>query len=83
MATDLYVSLSWEGIRNATSLPADQLDTPEVMLGRRRLQDYIFCGPEELFDLKNDPEELNNLAGKTVFESVLKETRAKIEDWQY
>lgn len=82
-ASDLYSSLSWEGIRNATSLPADQSDTPEVMLGRRRLQDYIFRGPEELFDLDNDPEEVNNLAGKPEFEPVLKEMRAKVEEWQY
>lgn len=78
-ATDLYNSLSWEGIRNA---PAS-VDTPEVMLGRRRLQSYIFRGPEELFDLQNDPEELVNLAGRPEFESVLKTMRTELEAWQH
>ncbi|TPX07266.1 uncharacterized protein E0L32_010860 [Thyridium curvatum] len=83
-ATDLYSSLSWEGIRNAAApAPADQTDTPEVMLGRRRLENYIFRGPEELFDLKNDPEEIDNLANKPEYEAVLKEMRAELEDWQY
>ena len=82
-ASDLYSSLSWEGIRNATPAPADRSDTPEVMLGRRRLQNYVFRGPEELFDLENDPEELENLAGKLEFEHVVREMRAKLEDWQY
>lgn len=82
-ASDLYSSLSWEGIRNAAPLPSDESDTPEVMLGRRRLQNYIFRGPEELFDLESDPEEVDNLAGKPEFESTLKVMRAKLEDWQY
>ena len=91
-ASDLYGSLSWEGIRNAgataqadhDSAPASlPTDTPEIMIGRRRLGSYIFRGPEELFDLENDPEELVNLAEKPEFEHVLKEMRAKLEDWQY
>ncbi|KAJ9150911.1 Alkaline-phosphatase-like, core domain protein [Pleurostoma richardsiae] len=80
-ATDLYCSLSWEGLRN--SAVGGQPDTPEVMIGRRRLQSYVFRGPEELFDLEKDPEEVDNLAGKPEFEVVLKEMRAKLEDWQY
>ena len=82
-ASDLYSSLSWEGIRNATPAPADRTDTPEVMLGRRRLQNYIFRGPEELFDLGNDPEELENVAGKPEFGQVVKDMRTKLENWQY
>lgn len=56
-ATDLYVSLSWEGLRNSASTAAAAeedanrsnaatTDTPEVMIGRRRLQSYIFRGPK-------------------------------------
>lgn len=81
--TDLYVSLSWEGIRNATPSSSEQSDTPEVMIGRRRLDRYIFRGPEELFDLENDPEEIDNLAGRADFEHILKEMRTKVEEWQY
>ncbi|CAK7228878.1 hypothetical protein SCUCBS95973_007030 [Sporothrix curviconia] len=100
-ATDLYVSLSWEGLRNSTQAkevngataatandenappPDDGGDTPEVMIGRRRLQSYVFRGPEELFDLDNDPEEINNLASDPAYAETLKEMRAKLEDWQY
>lgn len=85
-ATDLYTSLSWEGIRNAHVGDNNSNvvgDTPEVMLGRRRLKNYIFRGPEELFDLENDPEELDNLAGDPRFKSQLKEMRAELEGWQH
>ncbi len=82
-ATDMYTSLSWEGLRNSQPLPNGQSDTPELMIGRRRLQSYLFRGPEELFDLENDPEEVDNLAEKPEFESKLKEMRAMLEDWQY
>ncbi|CAK7224873.1 hypothetical protein SBRCBS47491_005702 [Sporothrix bragantina] len=121
-ASDLYVSLSWEGLRNSTQTkavngtekevnkttngvtngttngttndtkwvtnadappPDDGGDTPEVMIGRRRLQSYIFRGPEELFDLENDPEEINNLANDPAHAETLKAMRAKLEDWQY
>jgi Arylsulfatase A and related enzymes len=72
--TDLYGSLSWEGIRNA--------DGP-VTIGKRSLEQYLFRGPEELFDLENDPEEVCNLASDKRFESVLLECREKVEAWQY
>lgn len=81
-ATDLYASLSWDGIRNAVSEEVGG-DTPEVMIGRRRLRNYVFRGPEELFDLENDPEEVCNLAGIAEYEEVLKRMRATLEDWQF
>lgn len=89
-ATDLYSSLSWEGMRNAPVTQANPgngdealTDTPEIMLGRRRLANYIFRGPEELFDLENDPEELVNLALKPEYKTILEEMRGTLEDWQY
>ena len=36
---------------------------------------------EELFDLKNDPLELNNLAGSPGHRRILSEHRAMLEDW--
>ena len=80
--TELYGSLSWEGIRNGASYTDAQSDTPEVMLGRRRLASYLYRGPEELFDLENDPEEIHNLVGEEGFEDVLREMRARLEEWQ-
>ncbi|RYO83172.1 hypothetical protein DL766_001489 [Monosporascus sp. MC13-8B] len=63
----LYGSLSWEGIRNAA--PTDQSGAPEVMLGRRQRQKFVYRGPEESFDLENGPGEVDNLAGKPEFEA--------------
>lgn len=54
-----------------------------VTIGRRTLEQYLFRGPEELFDLENDPEEVHNLAGDKEFETVLRECRTKVEAWQY
>ena len=82
-ASDLYSSLSWEGIRNSVSDTTGQSDTPEIKLGRRSISSYIFRGPEELFDLDNDPEEVENVAQNPKYSTVLEEMRAKLEDWQY
>jgi N-sulfoglucosamine sulfohydrolase len=71
-AMDLYASLSFEGMRNS--------EPP--MVGQRKLKDYIFRPPEELYDLDNDASEINNLAGEKEYEDVLKEMRAKLERWQ-
>ncbi len=59
---DLYSILSWQGIWNAASSLQAPSVTSEVMLGGGRLQNNMFRGPDELFDLENDPEDLNNLA---------------------
>ncbi|RYP55688.1 hypothetical protein DL771_012429 [Monosporascus sp. 5C6A] len=80
-ASDPYGRLSWEGIRNAA--PTGQSDTPEVMLGRRRLQNYVYRGPEELFDLENDPRRWTTWRAKPEFEALRREVRAKLGDWQY
>jgi N-sulfoglucosamine sulfohydrolase len=44
--------LSWEGIRNSGS----------GFIGRRPLKAYFNRTPEELYDLENDPAEIENLA---------------------
>jgi N-sulfoglucosamine sulfohydrolase len=81
--TDIYGSLSWEGIRNSAPVPDDESDTPEVMIGRRRLGSYLYRGPEELFDLEVDPEEINNLASKPEYQDQLLLMRRQTEEWQY
>ncbi|CZR58869.1 related to N-sulphoglucosamine sulphohydrolase precursor [Phialocephala subalpina] len=72
-ATDIYGSLSWEGIRNTP---------PPVMVGSRPLKNYIWRPAEELYDLENDPQEVKNLAGEKEYEELMKELRAKLENWQ-
>lgn len=73
-AADLYSSISWEGIRNR--------DGP-VMIGNRSLEAYLLRGPEELYDLDKDPEEVHNLAEEEAYRDVLTECREKLEAWQY
>jgi hypothetical protein len=45
----------------------------------------MFCAPrmpeEELYDLKTDPHEVNNLARSTEHQQVLKRLRAALERW--
>ncbi|WVQ68315.1 uncharacterized protein L199_006522 [Kwoniella botswanensis] len=72
-ATDLYSSLSFEGIRN--------LQTP-VFLGSRSLRDYIFRPAEQLFDLENDPLEVNDLAKDPACAEILKDLQNRLETWQ-
>ena len=72
-ATDLYVSKSWEGIRN-TSKP--------VHIGHRALKDYIFRPDEQLFDMVRDPGEVKNLATDAAYEDVLNDLRKQLELWQ-
>ncbi|KAJ5746744.1 hypothetical protein N7520_011926 [Penicillium odoratum] len=73
-AADLYGSLSWEDVRNSTE--------KEIMIGGRRLKDYFFRAPEELYDLKNDPDEVDNLVNKPEYEGVLEDLRSRLEKWQ-
>ncbi|ORX38013.1 alkaline-phosphatase-like protein [Kockovaella imperatae] len=72
-ATDLYASLSFEGIRN---LP------PPVMLGRRPFKNYIRRSAEELYDIEADPLEVDNLVDNLEYAETLKEMRTALEKWQ-
>lgn len=73
-STDLYASLSWEGIRNASPGP--------VKIGERSLKAYIQRPPEELYDLQNDPTETVNLATDPAHQELLVSLRGKLETWQ-
>jgi N-sulfoglucosamine sulfohydrolase len=73
-ASDIYGSLSWEDVRNSS-------DT-EIFVGKRKLKDYFFRGPEELYDLENDPWEVNNLAGDPDHQVLQERMRATLEEWQ-
>lgn len=72
-STDLYASLSWEGMRN--------VDGP-VKIGWRTLEAYIRRPAEELFDMQEDPREVKNVAQDPTYAEVLKEMRADMERWQ-
>lgn len=45
--------------------------------------DQYYNRPEwELYDLKHDPEELNNLFGKKNLKPIITELQAKLFEWQ-
>ncbi|GFP60467.1 N-sulphoglucosamine sulphohydrolase [Trichoderma asperellum] len=72
-STDLYASLSWEGIRNS-QFP--------VKVGERSLEAYIRRPPEELYDMQQDPREVVNLADCPEYKELLLGYRKELEDWQ-
>jgi N-sulfoglucosamine sulfohydrolase len=72
-STDIYASLSWEGIRNSSK---------PVMIGARSLEAYINRPAEELYDLEEDPREVVNLALNPAYGKLLLECRQKVEEWQ-
>jgi len=57
--------------------------SPIIMLRQGRYK-YIYCDmdPEQLYDLKNDPDEISNLAGQAEYETVRKTFHARVmEKW--
>jgi N-sulfoglucosamine sulfohydrolase len=72
-STDLYASLSWEGIRNS-QFP--------VKVGERSLEAYIRRPPEELYDMQEDQREVVNLADRPEYRELLFGFRKELEDWQ-
>lgn len=78
-ASDLYASLTLEGIRRQS--PAR--DNGDVMVGSRSLRQYIKRPVEELYDLDADPLEVSNLAEMREYSSVLADMRADLEAWQW
>ncbi|KAI9928698.1 hypothetical protein MW887_001915 [Aspergillus wentii] len=74
-STDLYASLSWEGIRNSRG--------EQVTIGRRPLEAYIRRPAEELYDLQEDPNEVVNLALDSKYETLLLSLRAEMKKWQH
>ncbi|KAI0481273.1 alkaline-phosphatase-like protein [Xylariaceae sp. FL0804] len=76
-ATDLYGSLSFEGVRNMPT------GGEPVRFGRRPAVDYFRRGPEQLFDMEADPEEVRDLASDPGHADVLKGMRDELERWQY
>ncbi|RMZ84942.1 hypothetical protein DV738_g330, partial [Chaetothyriales sp. CBS 135597] len=75
-STDLYGSLSWEGIRNSGE------NGTTVLIGPRPLRQYVRRAPEELYDLSKDPLEVHNLAQSPEHQELLLSLRGDIEKWQ-
>lgn len=77
-SADLYGSLTWDGIRHSQPVGKEE----DIMVGPRKLKDYIFRPPEELYDLDNDPLEVVNLVKDPGQQQLLLELRRRLEKWQ-
>jgi N-sulfoglucosamine sulfohydrolase len=71
-AADIHGSPSWQGI----------LKRGDTMMGQRSVQQFLQRPREELYDLRNDPNELKNVAGDPKQTEVLESLRKKLRTWQ-
>jgi N-sulfoglucosamine sulfohydrolase len=71
-ASDLWASSTWQGIyRNNIEF-----------YGKRKVNDFLYRSEFELYDLKSDPHETDNLANKKEYEVILKSMKKKIREYQ-
>src|SRR5262249_42201870 len=73
MASDLYHSLTWQGILKRGG---------KGMLGKRSVAQFLHRPAEELYDVEKDPTETRNLAGDAAHAETLAALRKKVRDWQ-
>jgi N-sulfoglucosamine sulfohydrolase len=72
---DFYLSPTFQGILNRTR-------NKENLYWFKTLKEYYNRPEWELYDLKHDPEELNNLAGKNDYKVIMKELELRLFEWQ-
>ncbi|MFL6550081.1 MAG: sulfatase-like hydrolase/transferase, partial [Povalibacter sp.] len=72
IAGDIASSLSWKAIQAR----------PAAGLGRRSLETFLHRAPEELYDLRKDPDEIHNLAGNPAFADQLRRLRADMQEFR-
>jgi N-sulfoglucosamine sulfohydrolase len=72
-ASDLWASRTWQSIRRSG---------PGAQVGHRMVEKYLRRDAEELYDVRNDPEEVRNLASSPEHQAILKQLRADTEDFR-
>ncbi|MBL8270676.1 MAG: hypothetical protein JNL55_30015, partial [Steroidobacter sp.] len=72
IAGDVEGSPSWQAIHAR----------PDIRLGKRTQAAYLKRPAEELYDLRNDPDELVNLAGEPRAAAVLAELRQQLFEFR-
>ena len=72
-ASDLWRASSWQ---------AQFKKGPDAPYGKKTVGDYIHRQKFELFDIEKDPNETENLAGKTEYQAILKKYQATLKAFQ-
>ncbi|XP_063916654.1 N-sulphoglucosamine sulphohydrolase [Zophobas morio] len=72
---DFYISPTFQDILNRTI-------NKENTYWFKTLKQYYNRPEWELYDLKHDPEELNNLAGKPDYKKIMQDLETQLYDWQ-
>jgi N-sulfoglucosamine sulfohydrolase len=71
-ASDLWASSTWQGIHRSGV----------EKYGMRRVKDYLHRPEFELYDLRNDPDEVMNLAGKSEYHIILESMKLELKEFQ-
>jgi N-sulfoglucosamine sulfohydrolase len=71
-ANDLWKSKTWQSV----------LKKDAKKFGKRTMDSFLHRPEFELYDIKKDPGELNNLAGDPKYAKVLEELKEKIKKFQ-
>ncbi|XP_058791353.1 N-sulphoglucosamine sulphohydrolase [Phymastichus coffea] len=73
---DFYISSTFQDLLNRTRL------NESLRWYKTDLKNYYYRPEWEMYDLKYDPEELNNIATKKSVEPIFEELKQKLMDWQ-
>ena len=71
-ATDLWAASTWQGVYRRG----------DEFYGKREVEHYLFRPEFELYDIQNDPDEINNLAEKPEYSSVLDSLINQVKQFQ-
>ncbi|MEX0938500.1 MAG: sulfatase [Pirellulales bacterium] len=71
-ASDLYASPTWQGV----------LERDDSRYGKRSVEAYIQRPRHELYDLQEDPDEIQNLADSREHADTVRGLQEKLKDWQ-
>lgn len=71
-ASDLFGSAMWQSL----------LQSKATMMGKRAVKDFLQRPEFELYDMRNDPEELKNLASDAKHEKTLKTLQTLLQNWR-
>ncbi|XP_017774623.1 PREDICTED: N-sulphoglucosamine sulphohydrolase [Nicrophorus vespilloides] len=72
---DFFLSPTFQDLLNNTR-------TNQPTYWYKTLKKYYRRPEWELFDLKKDPEELNNVAGKESFKEIYEDLKGRLHEWQ-